>query len=341
MKRSAWYLGIGLVILVIAVAILLFRPRVMPPPGSSSTVKATGSRPLAPTGDWPRTWPDRLGEPVTLPAPAQRLIALSPNLAEIVCAVGACDQLVAVTEFCDYPPAAAAKPKVGGIINPDLEKILSVDPDLLLIAHGVDLQVVKRVRELGVPVASFDPTSLQAILDVITRVGEMSGHEAEAAQLTTSLQEKTKAVRDRAALRKAGPRVLLMIAWDGLWVAGVQSFGNDAIETAGGVNALRSMPGVDQTKAWPQIPREALVVGAPEVVVFAGDSAQPALSSGETLLERLRRDPVWAELPAVQQGKVLQIDDDLITIPSPRLWEGLELLSQGLASAPANPSPRP
>jgi iron complex transport system substrate-binding protein len=243
-------------------------------------------------------------------------------------AVGAGDQLVGVTEFCKYPPAAQTKPQVGTIISPDLERILAQEPDLILVAHGLDVQLLHRIRELGLPVSASDPTSLAETLSLIQEVGDMTGHTEEAQTLVAGLRDRQARVAEDATIApEARPRVLVLLYWDGLWVGGTDSFIDDMITQAGGVNAVAFMP-LLQREGWLQINREALVEGAPDVIVVAGEEAAPP---GDTSLRgRFQQDSVWAELPAVRSGRVFVGNRDALTIPGPRSWDGLEAMAQFL-----------
>ena len=325
---------VALLILAAAVGalILLFQPRVMPPPGGGEAPRPANSPSLE---GWPRTFTDSLGQTATFARPVQRVVTMSPNLAEIVCAVGAADCLVGVDDYTAYPPEAAAKPKIGGIINPNLESVLAVRPEVVLVARGVDKQVMQRLQEVGgLQMLSYDPQTLDQVLDSIGEIGRLVGKDAEAKRLVASLRARKQAVQQRvAAAGEPRPRVMLIVSWDGLYVAGRESFGNDLIETAGGENVVEKMPGV-KTDPWPGITRELVVMGDAEVMVFAGEHALPVAGEEEGILARLRRDGAWRELSAVKNGKVLIVDADLVTLPSPRLFEGLEKVAATIANAP-------
>jgi iron complex transport system substrate-binding protein len=327
---------VGLLILAVALgaAVLLLRPRVLPPAGPGAEPAAAGS-PSSP--GWPRTFTDTLRHTATLAHPARRIVTLSPSLAEIVCALGAGQQLVGVDDFTKYPPEAAAKPKLGGIINPSLESILAVQPDLVLAARGVDATVLKRLQDVGgLATLSYDPQSLDQILDTITQIGQVCGRESAAEQLVAKLRARRQAVTTRVAARGGPrPRLLVVISWDGLFVAGEHSFVDDLITTAGGENAARLMHGLQKNQSFPTVTREMVVVADPQLLVFAGVHSLPAGGSEQGILDWLRRDAAWRDLSAVKSGSVVIVDQDLVTLPSPRLWDGLEAVAAAIAKVPA------
>lgn len=328
-NSKAWG-GLILAVVVLAAAVLLFRPRAMPPPGTGT---AAATLPSRPSPSWPRTFRDALGSEVTLAGPAQRLVTMSPNLAEIVCAVGAGGQLVGVDAFTKYPPEAATKEKIGGITNPDLERILALSPDLVLVSRGLDRALIDRLKALGLRVLAFDPQSLDQVLDLIGEIGRICGKEAQAEQLTASLAARRDRVRAAAPSGPQPVRVLLTIAWDGLFVAGLSSFANDLIETAGGVNAVARMPGIPPEKPWPNVTRELVVLSDPQLIILAGEEAAPGSGGAAGALAWLRGDKAWAGLSAVRTGQVVVLDADLLTIPGPRLFDGLEQLAAAVREA--------
>ncbi len=336
MARSVRLIG-GLIaaLLLLGAAVVLFRPRVVPPPGVETPAEAIREQEFGASrssGSWPRTFTDALGKQLVLGAPARRIVTMSPNLAEIVCAVGATEALVGVDDFTSYPPETAAIARIGGIINPDLERILALTPDLVLISRGLDKPLVEKLRSLQLPIYTTDPQDLAGVLQVIREVGELCGHVTQAERLVQSLTRRQAAVR-RQAQGRPPVRTLLAIAWDGLFVAGSRSFAGDLLRTAGAENVVEQMQGIDPEKPWPNVTRELVVLADPQLLVFAGEAAAPTPGGAEAALRWLRQDRAWAGLAAVRAGQVVVIDQNILTIPGPRLWEGLENLAEAVARA--------
>ncbi len=298
---------------------------------AASVVPPATSRPRA---GWPQTFTDDLGNTVVLAQPPRRIITLQPNLAEIVALVGAIDQLVGVTEFCNYPPEAAAKPKVGGIINPSLEKIVGLQPDLVLASRGNDAAFIRRLQQMGIEVLGYDPQRLEEVIDLVRRLGEITGHHQQAEKAAQELEKRQQAVIQQAQnLSTPGLKVLFVLSWEPLFVAGATSFVDDMITTAGGQNVVAHITGVDQKKPWPQISREAVVAANPEVIISTTVHGLPQRAGQEEILRRLKTDPAWQQVTAIKHGQVHIIEDDLVTIPGPRLIAGLEQVSEVLTQA--------
>ena len=336
MGKKRYYVALLMLAVALGALVLLFQPRVMPPPGGGEAPAPAGSPSLS---GWPRTFTDSLGHTLTLQRPVQRVVTMSPNLSEIVCAVGAGNCLVGVDDFTTYPPEAAAKPKIGGIINPNLESILAVRPEVVLVARGVDAQVLRRLQEVGgMETLSYDPQTLEQVLDSTREIGRLCGKDAEAEKLAQSLEARKRAVEQRvAAAGTTRPRVMLVVSWDGLFVAGPESFGNDLLQIAGGENVVKKMKGV-KMDPWPGITRELVVLSDPQVIIFAGKHALPVRGEEQGILEWLRRDGAWRELSAVKHGQVLIVDENLVTLPSPRLFDGLEKVAEVVVGVTA-PTP--
>lgn len=332
MKRSTWeQLGlVGTAAVFLLCGCLTSRQPSDPLPEAHLTTRLVSPSCKA----WPRTFIDDLGNTVTFAWAPRRIITLQPNLAEIVAVVGALDQLVGVTEFCEYPPEAADKPKIGGTTNPSLEKIVGLQPDLVLANRGNDKAFIKRLQELGISVLSYDPQALPDVIELVGRLGEVTGNEQQAEQAAQDLQERYEAVLDQSQTRPGPPlRVLFVVSWEQLFVAGATSFADDMITTCGGQNAVRQMRNVDQNRPWPQVSREAVVAANPQVVICSSVHGRPPAAEADRILRRLEADPGWQQVAAVRHGQVHLLDDDLVTIPGPRLVEGLEEISRLLAQA--------
>jgi len=288
---------------------------------------------MATSKPWPRSFTDDLGNTVILNKPPQRIISLSPNLTEIVFLVGAEDQLAGRTDFCDYPAQAQAKPSIGGIINPSLERLVSLEPDLVLAARGVDAAFLDRLREMQVPFLGYDPRTLDEVIALVRRIGRITGHDEQGKEAAEALAER----KDRVAAQHHGLgnslRVLFVLSRDPLFVAGATSFVDDMIRTCEARNAIRDVSTIDQTRPWPQTSREAIVAANPQLIIFARTHGAGAADVPADILAQLRNMPAWREVVAVKDDQVYTINDDLVTIPGPRLIEGLEKVSDLITQA--------
>ena len=298
------------------------QPSEQPPTAHLPTVTVTAT-----SNPWPRSFTDDLGNAVTLNTPPQCIISLSPNLTEILFLVGASQQLAGRTDFCDYPAKAEAKPSIGGIINPSLERLVSLEPDLVLAARGVDAAFLDRLEEMQIPFLGYDPQTLDDVIALVERIGRITGHDQQGREAAEALAERKASVaaQHRGADNKL--RALFVLSRDPLFVAGATSFVDDMLGTCGARNATRDVSSVDQNRPWPQASREAVVAADPQLIIFAQVHGVGQRGASPDILAQLQTLPAWREVAAVKAGQAYLINDDLVTIPGPRLIDGLEKVS--------------
>src|SRR5207245_1510537 len=154
---------------------------------------------------------DMLGREVTLAAPPARIVSLVPSVTEVLFALGAEARLVGVTDFCDYPPAARAKPSVGGMVNPNLEVIVSLRPDVVIATtEGNREETFAQLKGLGIPTYLVAAHHVRDVTDLIARLGALTGREQAAGPLLARLERRVAAVTDAVA-RRPRPRVLYVL----------------------------------------------------------------------------------------------------------------------------------
>ena len=265
------------------------------------------------------TLTDDIGSTVEVAWPVERIVSLAPSNTEIAFALGLGDLLVGVTDFCDYPAEALEIEKIGGV-EPNLEQIVALDPDLVLAIGGEpEPASIGQLRDLGLTVLVLKPGDLEALYQDIELVGQAVGAEQEAEALVSDMQERIEAVTTLTADVEELPLVFYEL--DGTdpsrpWTAGPGSWHDEFIRLAGGVNLAG-----DLDTAWVQINAEELVARDPEVIVL-GDAAWGV--TPESVAER----PGWDVIAAVQSGNVHPIDDNLISRPGPRVVDGIEELAR-------------
>jgi len=253
------------------------------------------------------TFVDDLGRQVTIERIPQRIVSLAPSNTEILFALGLGDKVVGVTDWCDYPPEALDKEKVGSYDTPDIEKIVALTPDLILVAYGTSIDVINTLDGLGLTVFGIKSTDLDDVLNDIITVGEITDKEVEAAALTSEMESRIEAVTDETSELEERPRVFYIVWHDPLWTAGSETFIHELIEKGGGVNICQNITG------YTTISIEEVVARNPEVIIASEWSFEWA--NNETLLQGT---------DARQNGRIYQGDDDLVQRPGPRLVEGLE-----------------
>ncbi|MCJ7575731.1 MAG: cobalamin-binding protein [Dehalococcoidia bacterium] len=250
---------------------------------------------------------DDLGRLVAINGTPQRIISLAPSNTEILFALGLGERTVGVTDYCDYPPEALNKTKVGGYANPDVEKIVALDPDLILVAHGTPMDVINSMAGLGLTVFGIKTTDLDDLLNDIRRIAEITDKEVEAQTLTSEMESRIEAVTNQTEELEQRPRVFYIVWHDPLWTAGSGTFIHELIEKGGGVNIFQNVTG------YPTISIEEVIARDPEIIITSEWSYEWAINASEL-----------ASTNASQTGRIYTLDDDLVQRPGPRLVEGLE-----------------
>ena len=248
-----------------------------------------------------------------------RVVALAPNLTEIVFAVGAGASLVGVSEYSDFPREAQSIPRVGGL-EVSAEKVVSLRPDLVLATpEGNAKGPVSALVAAGVPVLAVPSGSLDAVLEGIRLVGQRLGRGGEAYRLAADLSKRWEAVRGKVALsRRARPRTVLLIWPDPPQAAGGGTFLNDLLAEAGGENAL------GQRAGWPLVSPEWMATAAIDVLIVP-DSAET-----RPAYERAFREGPLSR-GTVAAARIVHVNESVLTRPGPRVFDALEQLARELA----------
>ena len=257
----------------------------------------------------PQYFFDDLGRLVAINGTPQRIVSLAPAMTEILFALGLGDKVVGVTDYCDYPPEALEKPKVGGYSTPDIEKIVALNPDRVLVAHGTPMEVIDTMIGLGLTLFGIKTTDLDDLLNDIKRIGEITDKELEAQALTSEMAVRILAVTNQTEELEQRPRVFYIVWHDPLWTAGSETFINELIEKGGGVNICGNLTG------YPTISIEEVVARNPEVIIT---------SSWPSVYEWAMNETALNATDARQNGRVFACDDNLVQRPGPRLVQGLE-----------------
>jgi iron complex transport system substrate-binding protein len=290
-------------------------------PASASA--AAGRQEPAPAAAFPASIVDDAGRRVEVKAAPQRIVSAAPSTTEIAFALGLGDRLAAVTTFCNYPEAALAKPKIGGL-RPNLETIVAQAPDLVLAVRGTPPDAIAALEGMGVPVAILNPSDFAGVLANVRALGTLTGTRVAADRLADDMRRRWDAVAERARTTQARPRVFYEIdATDpaAVTAAGAGTFIDAMIAAAGGVNVVAALaPG----QQYPRINAEAILQANPELIIL-GDA--PWGQSAESVARR----PGWASVQAVQRGAIATMSEsesDVVSRAGPRLVEGLELFAR-------------
>lgn len=260
-----------------------------------------------------RTLQDELGRTVEVPDHPRRLISLTPSVADSLYALGAESDVVGVSAYTKYPPQARQKPSIGLPLNPSLETIVSLHPDLVLGSADLPPQNLKAFERLGIPVFLVKPRGIEGIYSSLLDLGNALNREAEAEKLVVRLSSRVEAVRERVQ-GKERVRVFMLIWADPIVTVGKDAFITDLITAAGGESATRNL-----AHEYPEISFETVVALAPESVLLIRASSMS--------VENLAQRTGWESLPAIRNRRVYYADDRL-NLPSPVAIDALEDLAR-------------
>jgi iron complex transport system substrate-binding protein len=269
---------------------------------------------------------DDAGHELRLAHPARRIISLVPSATETLLALGAREQLVARTRY-DTDPALAELPSLGGGLDPSLEALVALRPELVVVfetAGGSPLG--RQLERVGVPVFGVAPEDTADAFAIIGQLGDLAGREAAADSLASTLRAELDAVR-RSVAGLDTPSVFYVAGLDPLLTPGPHTFVSELIGVAGGRVLFPEL-----TQHWPQGSLEQVVRRQPDVVLVpVGDA--------EVRLKAILGAPGWRDLRAVREGRVVPLDAELLSRPGPRLGEAARALRAAIHPTAAEPRP--
>jgi iron complex transport system substrate-binding protein len=262
---------------------------------------------------------DGYGRAVRIPLNPSRIVSLAPSLTETLYALGVEDRLVGDTDYCDYPPDAQKKPKVGGVINPNLEQIAALHPDLVLLSkEGNMLDTVRALDTLGIPTYATDAHTIDQIISSVQKLADVLNAGSAGRALTDDLQLRLQTLQ--AKLNGVPPKRVLFIVWpEPLMSVGKGTFVADALRRAGAASI------VDSNQDWPQVNFEEVARLQPDYLVFAAAHTGAAGNDFESVANR----PGWQILDAVRQRRYAVVSEAIIR-PAPRIVSVIEDLAHQL-----------
>lgn len=305
---------------------------------SSPPAPTTASPPASPTSAAPWTAPPSF-EPRWLSArPArapQRIVTVAPSLTELVFALGAGARVVGVTQFDDFPPEVTRLPRIGGFLDPSVERILELRADLVIAAPNASNRVpLDRLVALGVPVLVVPGNGFADLFHGLRAIGEALGGAApqRAEALSRSLADELRVLTAQARTRR---RVALVYDRNPLILGGPGSFADTLITLLGAENVVKV------AAEYPTYAREQLLLDAPEVIIDASLTHWTKTTTTGSPLTPIAHEPYWAAwrtLPAVARGQVYGVTGTELLRPGPRLVRGMRALAAALQGPPSDSS---
>jgi ABC-type Fe3+-hydroxamate transport system substrate-binding protein len=257
---------------------------------------------------------DELGRTMTVPDKPHRIVCLTPSVTDTVYALGAGADVVGVSDYTKYPPEAVRKPSVGQVLNPSIEAVVALHPDLAIGVGDLNTEVaVLKMERLGIPVFLVVPHRISGIYRSIENIGKVLNREGEATRLVSGLRAREAAVRMRVS-GKPAVRVLMPLSDDPVITIGKNAFLTELIAAAGGKSVTD-----DLAQDWPGISMEAILSRQPDYLVLIDGSPMT--------LDELKKRPGWKNLGCVQQNRVFYVDDKM-NYSSPLAFDALESLAK-------------
>ena len=252
---------------------------------------------------------DDIGRNIEITKKPERIISLAPNITEILFFLQLGDKIAGVTDFCDYPEEAKLKPKVGWLISPSIEKIISLRPDIVFAtAEGNRPDIVEELERMKINVYVMNPHSISDVLREIKVIGNITGQVDIALTGVNALTRRIDNIKKKI-VAGSQKRVMYLVSIDPVISIGPGSFIHDMLTTAGGINVLSDSP-----IRYPRIDMEEIILKDPEVIIAPTD----LIDSINVWKKR------WGGISAITHGNVYPINPDIISRPGPRIVDGLE-----------------
>lgn len=264
---------------------------------------------------YPMTLSDFSGASVTITKKPERIISVVPSTTEILYALGLGDKLVGVSDFDDYPEDVKSKPKVGGFSNPNLEKIISLKPDVIFVGTPFGKENAEKLKSMGITVILAEAKSFDQIYDSIDLIGKVTGTEEKARELIESMKAKIEEIRNKVK-DKEKPRVYFVVSLGkSNWTAGKGTFIDEVINLAGGENVAADVDG------WAEYSIEKIVEKNPQIIITTNHGAS---------IEDIKKAEGYKKTDAVKNNRVFMVDENTVVRPSNRIVLGIEEVAKVL-----------
>jgi len=260
---------------------------------------------------------DQAGRTVQVFKSLKRVVSLAPSITEIVYELNCEDRLKGVTIFSDFPEDALRLPKVGSYVNLDLEKIVSLQPDLCIaIKDGNPKAVISRLEALGITVYAVNPRGIETVMTSILEIGELLEVTEKARNLVQDMRLRIRRVETIVSAVDHHPRVFFQIGISPIVSAGSDTFIHELIVKAGGMNLAGDYP------SYPRFSTEEIVVASPDIIIISSMAREKVFEKVKSQWQQ------WASIPAVKRDRIFVVDSNVFDRPTPRLIDALEILVQ-------------
>jgi iron complex transport system substrate-binding protein len=272
---------------------------------------------------FPVTVTDGLNRKVTIETKPARIVSVAPQHTETLFALGLGERIVGVTAYCNYPEEAQTREKVGGFSDPNLERIVSLKPGLVVATADQHQDIIQGLNNVGVPVLAFSPHSIEEIIHTIAVIGQATGNTEAATALNNRIQQRIDAViaKVKDIPEEQRPRVYYELWYEPLMSVGPNTLISDLIKTAGGISITS-----DAMEDYPTFSEEILLSRDPQVMLHTYGHGDQMVPTAEQIASR----PGWERLSFVKAGRIYALNADLLERSGPRVVDALELIAEAL-----------
>ena len=260
---------------------------------------------------------DQLGRRVSIPEDPIRVISLAPNITEIIFDLGQEHRLKGVTTYSDYPVQAKTYPKVGSYVHLDLERIVSLQPDLCIaIKDGNPRSIIMRLEKLHIPVYAVDPRNLEAVIETVREIGTLLNSYKRADVLAGQMELRILKVKKRIKKINHTPTVFFQIGVSPIVSVGTNTFIHELIVLAGGINLAQGKT------VYPRYGKEQILSMSPDVFIIS------SMTNEESIHHLKSKWRQYTQIPAIKNNRLYHVDSNIFDRPTPRLVDALELLGR-------------
>lgn len=265
---------------------------------------------------YPLTITDESGTEVTIEAEPERIVSTSPSETEILFALGVGDKIVGVSDYDDYPAAALEKEKVGGVVDPNAEAIIALEPDLVITGISMNNDVADKLRSLDLVTYKNDADSLEDILSNILKIGEVVNAQAAAEELVAGMQADIDEVMAAVADVAEEDKQKVYLEFTPGWTVGSGEFLDELITIAGGINVAADVEG------WAEVNEEKIIEENPDVIIYSKDAVD--FETEQPLAELIQERSGWEDITAIKEGRLVGIDENIVSRIGPRVTDALQ-----------------
>lgn len=266
---------------------------------------------------YPMDVEDQFGNTLTFEKKPESIVSLAPSHTEILFSLGLGDKIVGVTDFCDYPEEALDKEKIGSYTEINIEKIIELNPDLVVQYGPGDEDITASIRDAGINILCYEPESIDDVIDVIEKLGKVTDTVEQAESIVNEMNDKKEEIVNKVKDSEK-VKVFYEIWHEPLMAAGPGSFMDELINLAGGENIAADAEG-----EYPQFDIEQLIERDPQVYLAAQDSE-------EKTVESIKARPGFENISAVKNDNVYLLEPNIVSRPGPRIIEALEIVAKAI-----------